>query len=172
MSDTSFSSSSWIWSRIKRYGPAEVAGTITAALGVATATVLFDSPVWIAVIGTLSENVGFYSVIFFNELRSASERLAAQGKTPSLRSRLHVVGSTCLTFGVAESVDSLLTRPTLLGLGGIIGEFLGQLAGGSGQIAMGLGAFVCKFAADLVYYSMVEMQGVAVHKMSVRKRLG
>jgi hypothetical protein len=169
MSDTSLLSTSWIWSRIKRYGPAEGAGTVTAALGVATATVVFDSPVWIAIIGTLSENVGFYSVILFNEFHSASERLAAQGKTPSIRSRLNVVGSTCLAFGVAESVDSLLTRPTLLGLGGILGEFLGQLAGGTGQIAMGLGAFVCKFAADLVYYSMVEIQGVAVHKMSLRK---
>ena len=130
---------------------------------------VFDSPVWIAVIGTLSENVGFYSVIFYNEFRAASKRLAAQGKKPSRQTRLHVLSSTCVTFGVAESVDSLLTRPTLLGLGGIVGEFVGQLAGGTGQLTMGLGAFVCKFAADLVYYSMVEIQGVAVRKMSFRE---
>jgi hypothetical protein len=170
MTGAPLSSKSWMWSRIKRYGPAEITGTITAALGVATATVLFDNPVWVAVLGTLSENIGFYSVIFYGELRAASTRLAAQGRTPSFRSRLHVIGSTCITFGVAESVDSFLTRPALLGLGAVAGDLLGRVAGGTGQVSMGLGAFLCKFAADIVYYSMVEIQSAAVRKISQPKK--
>lgn len=154
---------------MKRYGPAEVAGTFTAALGIASATMMFDSPLWIALIGTLAENVGFYSVIFYTELRSASNTLAVQGKKPSWRTRLHVVGSTCLTFGLAESVDSLVSRPALLGLGGVVGELLGRIAGGTGQTAMGVAAFLCKFAADVVYYAMVEMHGAALRKLSRSK---
>jgi hypothetical protein len=161
---------SWVWSRIKRYGAAETLGTITAAIGVVVATAVFDSPVWVAIIGTLAENVGFYSVILYKEFHADSKHLAVHGKTPSWRSRLKVLGSTCVTFGVAESVDSLFSRPTLLGLGGIAGELLGQMAGGSGQVTMGVGAFLCKFAADIVYYSMVELQGTAVRTISGGKR--
>jgi hypothetical protein len=170
MTHTGTTSTSWIGSRIKKYGAAEALGTIASAIGVATATVVFDSPVWVAIIGTLSENVGFYSVILYNEFRTASKNLAAQGRSPSWKSRLNVIGSTCVTFGVAESVDSLFTRPTLLGLGGYTGELLGHLAGGTGQVAMGVGAFLCKFAADVVYYSMVEIQGAAVRTISDVKR--
>jgi hypothetical protein len=170
MKNTRLISRSWVWNRIKRYGPAEALGTITAAIGVAIATAVFDSPVWVAVIGTLSENVGFYSVILYKEFHAASKHLAVDGNTPSWRSRLKVLGSTCVTFGVAESVDSLFSRPALLGLGGIAGELLGQMAGGSGQVAMGVGAFLCKFAADIVYYSMLEIQGAAVRTISEEKR--
>lgn len=164
------SSSSWIWSRIKRYGTAEVTGTITSAIGVATSTLVFDTPVWIAIIGTLSENIGFYSVIFFTEFRADNLRLAAEGKTPSWSSRLHVLASLYATFGLAESVDSLFSRPALLGLGGITGEIIGRVAGGTGQISMGVGAFLCKFAADIIYYSMVEIPGATLSRISRPKR--
>jgi hypothetical protein len=121
---------------------------------------------WVAIIGTLSENVGFYSVILHKQFHTSSKSLEAHGEGPSWRSRLRVLGAVCLTFGLAESVDSLVSRPALLGLGGITGELLGRIAGGTGQTAMGVGAFLCKFAADVVYYAMVEMHGAALRKLS------
>jgi hypothetical protein len=116
-----------VW--LRRYLPAELVCTVTGLLGAWAAAALTGSPVAIAVAGTLGENVGFYAMMLCREI--------AQRGTRSLSS---IIRDLVLEFGLAEVLDCLLLRPTLM--------YAGQILASN----TALGVVAGKLIADIIFY--------------------
>jgi hypothetical protein len=155
----------WLASRVSLYGAAELAGSITAAIGIGLTGLLYPNAAAVGLVGTMSENVGLYAALFYSAMSGATRSLAAEGKSHTLQTRAEVVGNLVAQFGMAEVFDSLLIRPALIGSGGVVGWYLGEHLLGQGAVAMATGAFGCKVVADVVYWSMVEATGAALSKV-------
>lgn len=124
----------------RRYGLAELIGTlalILAALAVQRAT---GSIVAAAVAGSFAEAGWFYTVLLVREYRQ--ERNEARVGGFEARPLRELGRDLLLEFGAAERVDGLLLRPLCLGVGlGYVGGWLGLLLG--------------KIGADLLFYGPV-----------------
>lgn len=107
---------------VKRYGAAEILGTVGVYAGFFLAE-QFEHITWIsAYAGAMGENVGFYGAVIFQRMRA--------------KENLWLV---LAEFGPAEILDSLILRPLTLFIGA---ESLGP----------GLGLLVGKLAGDFVFY--------------------
>jgi hypothetical protein len=126
---------------LARYGVAEVVGTGTAVAG-AWVGALTGSPVAAAYGGAIGENVGYYGVIVLRDLLGARRDAHARDVAFGAREAALVGRDLALEFGPGELLDSLVTRPLLMGLGAY------WLGGGVGIVAG-------KLAADLLFYSVV-----------------
>ncbi len=113
---------------VNRYGPAEVIGTIAAVFGAAIAYRLTDNEIASAYAGSISETIGFYSVMISREFKRYTRG-----------NHLEVTKNLLLEFGPSEILDSFLTRPLFMGLGL---HYLGQ----------GWGLIAGKLAADIIFY--------------------
>jgi hypothetical protein len=111
---------------IKRYGLAEICGSVSAIAGSLLVRALTGNEVLAAYGGAFGENVGYYGVIIARELRSG------EGFRRCCRNLL-------VEFGPAELLDSGLIRPLAMGLGA---HYLGQTTG----------VIVGKIAADVTFY--------------------
>jgi hypothetical protein len=120
---------------LKRYGPPEVFGTITALLGSFAVFRMTHNSVAAAYGGALGENVGFYGLIVARQIlhdRRSSDRYGWRGAAKTIARLL-------AEFGPAELLDSLLIRPLAMGLATRwLGRTIGVLAG--------------KIAADVTFY--------------------
>jgi hypothetical protein len=124
---------------IRRYGPAEIAGTVAA---VAAGTALAGSgPAAVAYGAALAEGVAFYGVLFARDL-AARRAAARRGSAPGGRAAARTARDLVLEFGPAELLDTLAVRPFLMYLGPLL---VGDVAGG---VVLG------KVAADLVFYAV------------------
>jgi hypothetical protein len=125
---------------VKRFLPAEVAGTIVAVL-VSTFTHYYTKNAVIAAYaGSVCETIAFYATIIIHDARIATKNLKEEGKTLSFRSFVYLLRNILLDFGVAELMDSLLLRPFCMYIFPIwLKNYpLGILAG--------------KIASDIVFY--------------------
>jgi len=115
---------------LRRYLPAELAGTPSALFCAWAVDRLTGSTAAAAVAATWGENLGFYGLLLARELRR-------RGGLSALPAALR---DLTLEFGPAEALDRLLLRPALI------------------YIAMlnaphpALGVLVGKLAADLAFY--------------------
>ncbi|CAB4898329.1 MAG: hypothetical protein F2825_00710 [Actinobacteria bacterium] len=120
---------------VRRYLPAELAGTAALLLVGLLTLQRTGSLVGTAVAATVAENLGFYAV--------ALGRIAAEQRRGGARGRTLVgrtLGLGVAEFGPAEVLDSLLVRPAALWVGATVvpPAALGLLAG--------------KVVADLLFY--------------------
>jgi hypothetical protein len=116
---------------IRRYLPAEIAGTaaaLGAGLAFALATGSFAAG---AVAATFAESAGYYGVIAFIDFRAG--RLSAERP-------LRTLGNLLLEFAPAEGLDTLFVRPTLIFAGMTLAPHAGA------------GIVAGKLAADLLFY--------------------
>jgi len=127
---------------IRRYGPSEVLGTVVAVGAAVAVEQATHSTVVAAYVSTIAETIVFYGVIFLRESIRAAHRAGAVGKPYGSRDLLPVLRNMVMEFGIAESLDVVLLRPLLMGLGL-------RLIGGT------LGALVGKVMADLAFYGPV-----------------
>lgn len=119
-----------VW--LRRYLPAELVCTCTALLCTLLMSTITESAAALALAGTWGENLGFYGVMLFRELRS-------RGGARALPAAICFLA---LEFGPAEALDSLLLRPALMYAGVTL---LGHA---------GLGILAGKIAADMSFYSL------------------
>ncbi len=119
---------------LRRYLPAEVAGTLAALVGGLLAGV--GHPALAALGGTWGENAGYYGTILARDLRARRDR---EGRlTPG--GALRTARNLALEFGGAELLDSFLVRPAAMY----------ALIAATGNLPLGL--LLGKLAADLVFY--------------------
>lgn len=124
----------------RRYGIAELTGTVVLVLVVLVILRATGSIVLSALAGSLAEAGWFYTMLLAREFRL--ERREAQAGGFEHRPLGELGRDLLLEFGAAERVDSLLLRPICLGLGlWLIGGWPGVLLG--------------KLAADLLFYGPV-----------------
>jgi hypothetical protein len=131
------------WPRIKRwlrrYGPAEVTGIVTALLGSYAVHALTGSEIAAAFGGALGETLGFYGVIVGREIRTDRQTARAAGVQYGPRAWLRTAANLMIEFGPAEILDSGLIRPAAMGFGTrLLGRALGVPLG--------------KLAADVTFY--------------------
>ena len=125
---------------LRRFLPAEIAGTLTA---VAASQIVYRSsgnPVAAAFAGSIGETLGFYTIIIIRDTLAETRKLRAVGKKSGLITWLRLLKNILIDFGPAELLDSFLVRPSLMYLFPLwISNYsLGILAG--------------KFASDAVFY--------------------
>lgn len=132
---------------MRRYLPAEAAGTALSVIGGLAVAAATGSPGAAAVVAAWSENTGFYGCIAVRDYRRR-----AGGP---LRRLLVTTRAIVVEFGPAEALDSLLLRPALMfaGLRLLPSPTAGILAG--------------KIAADLLFY----VPTILSRQLLLRRRL-
>lgn len=124
---------------LKRYGPAECVGVVTALVGSYGVYALTRNEIAAAYGGAIGETLGFYSVIVAREIRADARAARAGGTSYDWRARLTTAANLMVEFGPAEIVDSGLIRPAAMGFAT---HYLGR------QWGVPLG----KLAADVTFY--------------------
>lgn len=124
---------------IKRYGPAEIIGTIGAYFGSFLSYKLTNNKVIVAYGATMGENLGFYGTIFIRELKKDYGIAKLDHGEYKLRDLTTTVTNLFIDFGLAEILDSLFIRPAAIGTGTYI---FGRKSG----------VIIGKIAADITFY--------------------
>ena len=124
----------------RRYGLAELLGTLALVLAALAIQRVTGSIVAAALAGSLAEAAWFYAVLLVREYRQ--ERNEARIGGFEARPLRELGRDLLLEFGAAERLDGLVLRPLALGLGlGYIGGWLGLVVG--------------KIVADLLFYGPI-----------------
>ncbi|MBP1465221.1 hypothetical protein EYB53_005830 [Candidatus Chloroploca sp. M-50] len=119
-----------VW--LHRYLPAEAAGLVATVVCTLLALEWSGNILLAALVGTWTESLGFYSVIFWRDLQRRGG-----ASWSSLRATFTAM---LVEFGPAELFDSLLVGPAVLALALVI--FPSPL----------FGTIVGKLAADAIFY--------------------
>ena len=139
---------------LARYMPAEISGTV-CGVGSAWLTLhTTDNLALAAVIGTLSETIGYYIVILSGDVRQYYLRHyydvehTSQPDDNAKRKHLlaalaHVMRGAVVEFGPAEILDSPVVRP------GLLYAIPARL-----NLSSGIEFLIAKLAADVVFYSL------------------
>lgn len=143
----------WFW--VRRYLPAEIAGTLAV---VAAGLVVHDwsgSPLVTAGAATIAESFGFYAVIAVG-IHREQRAVARTRRAAASRSLLLIVAE----FGPAELLDSLLVRPGLIALA------VWLLPGTLWALLVG------KIFADLVFYVIAAGAFTITERTGLRQGTG
>ena len=97
---------------LKRYLPAEIAGTVSALLIAFLAKFAGYNSILIAFAGSIGEAIGFYSVVFIKEVKSTKKELHAnQNRRLTFHDYVKILTNILLEFGPAGLIDDLIVRP-------------------------------------------------------------
>jgi hypothetical protein len=137
---------------LARYGPAELAGSLTAVSTLVAVNGASGNTTLAAYAVAIAENLVYYGVIFMRDL--VADRPTHEAATRALSRGTTVLRRMVLEFGGAEALDVLVVRPFCLACGISLGGSLGALAG--------------KLVADLAFYGPV----VAMREWLTGRRRG
>lgn len=127
-----------IW--IKRYLPAEIFGTLFAIICPTIASLASSNFLIIAFAGAWGENIGFYGTMIVQEVAQTRRKYRELNKKYGWMAFVKNIRNIFLEFGAAETIDSLLVRPTTMYFGI---SFFSNLQ---------FGIFIGKIIADLIFY--------------------
>jgi hypothetical protein len=131
------------WGR--RYAPLEIAATATALIGGLLASGVTANGVAIAYAGAWAENVGYYGVAFVREMRRGTAIAAGSAEGAGrlyYRRAMVAIRGLLWEFGVAEMIDSFVSRPFCMYWGTVLTGHLGY------------GIVLGKLAADVIFYGI------------------
>ncbi|MBT3813970.1 hypothetical protein HOE37_05975 [Candidatus Woesearchaeota archaeon] len=123
----------------KRYGLAEIIGTVTAYAEFFVANEIYDNTIIAAYMGTIGEGIGFYGTMITREIMTDVKKAKEENRRYENVDVLLTLGKLVSEFGPSEVLDSLVVRPAAMGFGA---EILGK----------GLGVGIGKLVADAVFY--------------------
>ena len=98
-----------VW--LKRYLPAEIVCTLTAIGAASIAHALNKSAIITAYAGSIGESIGFYSIIFIQNIIVADKKQKIANKTFSVSDIPKIIGDIIVEFGPAALMDGLIFRP-------------------------------------------------------------
>ncbi len=125
---------------LKRYGLAEV---ISLILTVVSSWLTYENSknkLTTALTTTWVGNIGYFGTILIQDILLAIKQLRAVGKKYSVNTFYKNVRALSFEFGIAEVIDSLFIRPTMLYFFPI---WMGNRT---------LGTVIAKFVADITFY--------------------
>jgi hypothetical protein len=97
---------------LRRYLPAEIAGTISALLVAFLAKYGGYHAIIIAFAGSLGEAIGFYSTVFIKQiLITRKEVHVSKKKHLGFQNYLLIIATILLEFGPAGLIDDFIIRP-------------------------------------------------------------
>ena len=138
---------------LRRFLPAEAAGTVCALLGAWTLQHATASPWAAGWAASIAELIGYYSVIVIADAR----RVSRSTRQSLARTVPRILPGVVVEFGPAEVLDSLVVRPLLMGAGPLL---TGDLVSGT---------VLGKLAADAVFYALVLPGGWLRKRLSARR---
>jgi hypothetical protein len=141
---------------IRRFLPAEIAGTITAVASAYAATNFTNNRVTIAFVVSLGETIGFYLAIIITDLLVAKKKLQRKNLSLTLSQLLLIFRDILFDFGPAEIIDSFVSRPLFMY---VFPMWLGNYT---------WGVIAGKFASDFAFYIPVIISGEI--RMRIRRR--
>lgn len=122
-----------IKSWLKRYLVAEIFAIFGALIGGISINIISRNAIFTAFGATWGENIGYYGIILFNDLKKHRSKFTHIVLLKTLRNLI-------LEFGPAEYLDSFVVRPfTMYFFPGILNNLT-------------LGLIVGKLSADIIFY--------------------
>lgn len=97
---------------LRRYAPSHIIAVITAIVVANLAFTLFKNIILSAFLATWSDNIAYYGIIIYRDLKSQKKK-DRQLKTTSF---LKVARGIIMEFGLAEYLDSFVIRPFYLSI--------------------------------------------------------
>ena len=128
---------------LKRYLPAEIAGTVTAVIAATVCHAYSNNHLFIAYIATIGEAVGFYLTVFIQYSWIAAKKRKFKNELFGWHDLYKTTQTILLEFGPATLLDDLLLRPFFMYL------FSTQLK------SFTLGILVGKIVGDIAFYMLV-----------------
>jgi hypothetical protein len=128
------------WGR--RYLLAEIMGTLTAILFSVIFSFWSKNLVFIALIATFTENIGFYGTILVQEIMRSRRIYKTRKKEYTLLSCLKDIRNIFLEFGSAELLDTA-TRPFIMYICLLFFQ------------SINIGILVGKILSDIIFYIIV-----------------
>lgn len=145
---------------LKRYLPAEIAGTITALLAAYIAKEEGYNAIAIAFAGSFGEAIGFYTTVFIKQVIEARKMLKSKSDQHlPFQKYLVIIAALLLEFGPAGLIDDCIVRPFFMYWFPILlNNFtLGILAG--------------KIAGDICFYFFVILSYEFIKKRKAANKL-
>jgi hypothetical protein len=139
---------------LKRYLPAEIAGTLTAISVASIVHFFYSNHVLIAYAGSLGEAIGFYSTIFIQHTLKVSKKHTLHNTSFSFSDFSKIIATIILEFGPAGLIDGLLLRPFFMYVFPMILK------------NFTLGILVGKLAGDFTFYLLV------IFSYEIKKQFG
>jgi hypothetical protein len=93
---------------LKRYLPAEIAGTFSALVVAFIAKYLGYNAIIIAFAGSLGEAIGFYVTVF---IKARKEQIVSNIKQSGFQKYAFIIATLLLEFGPAGLLDDFIIRP-------------------------------------------------------------
>ncbi len=137
---------------LRRYGPAEIAGTLGALICGVLVNQITGNRVATAFAGTWGENLGFYGTMIGREIYASHQQHRAKDLPYGLGSFLKNLRNVMLEFGLSETMDSFVLRPFLMYIAAV---WITPLA---------VAIFIGKLAADALFYLLA----IFSHEMGQR----
>lgn len=125
---------------IKRYLPAEIISIIATLVSSLLAFNLSQNHLTTALVGTWAGNIGYFGTILLTDVFNTNKSLALKGRSYSLNTLSKNLRALFVEFGIAELIDSLFIRPTLMYY---LPIWVNDIS---------LGVIIAKFAADITFY--------------------
>jgi hypothetical protein len=125
---------------IKRYGPAEIIGTVCAVFFSVLAYSLTKNNIIAALAGAWSETIAFFGTMIVREVYDTKKEYKEKNKQYTVTTLLKNIRDIVFEFGFSEILDTYAVRPYMMYIFPII---LGNRI---------VGVLVGKIISDLIYY--------------------
>lgn len=124
---------------LHRYIPSEIAAITTAYLGFWYVFTTTGNHTAASYASAMTENIGFYSVILFREIRKARKEALLNNTKYTSSDFFKTCIGLFFEFGPGEILDSFIVRPVTIGLG-------------THYLGMELGVLLGKLSADVTFF--------------------
>lgn len=138
---------------IKRYLPAEMISIVVTLISSVLTFKITQNNLTTALVGTWIGNIGYFGTILLTDVFKTNRALALRNKPYTLKTFGLNMRALFVEFGIAEVIDSIFVRPTLMYY---LPIWVNNIS---------LGVIIAKFAADISFY----VPAIIAYELSKKK---